>query len=281
MPPQLDEDLSPFRSELEKRGVERIQFLVEEGLLEAAKEIDKKLQLGFFNPTGHWLDQFLTETKSMLDLKESIRTLAKVPDNVLIRGATGTGKELLAHALHGDRKGTFVEINCAGMPEHLIESELFGHMKGAFTGAVSETIGLFEQAKDGTIFLDEIGELPITLQSKLLRVVQSKCVRKVGSTETSAPIKFRLVSATHQDLQGLIKQRAFRADLYHRISTFEEFTAPLNERPHDIPLIVRSLFGPKEQVPPALMQAIQSSPLEGNVRTVQSMVRRWQVKGRV
>jgi transcriptional regulator with PAS, ATPase and Fis domain len=278
-----------FQQMIETRGRTVIEDHINNGMLELAHQVDEALAaqypdyISYFSPTRSYLGQFLTESPSMLELKRTIELLAPIQDNVLLRGPTGTGKELLAHALHGDRKGPFVELNCAGMPEHLIESELFGHMKGSFTGADKETIGLFEQATNGTIFLDEIGELPILLQAKLLRVLQDKCVRKVGGKEPIGPIKFRLVSATHQDLATLINMRLFRADLYHRISTFEEFTKPLSERPNDALLIVKSLLNSKQQetIPSGLVDAIAKDRLEGNVRTLQAMVRRWQVKGKI
>jgi len=183
---------------LKVRQLEALITLIEQGSIEEARAYDKRCNIGYFNRCKHWLDKFITCHPQMLELKLMVEKLTTINDSVLIQGETGTGKELLARALHGERKGQFIEINCAGLPEYLIESELFGHTKGAFTGADKETVGLVELSADGTLFLDEIGELPLGVQAKLLRVLADKRIRKVGGKDFLGPINFRLVCATIQ-----------------------------------------------------------------------------------
>lgn len=251
-----------------------------------ARELDRVHNLGFFSnkekelvaPYEIWLDRFITQDAAMLALKSKIRKLISVSDSVLIVGESGTGKELLAHALHGLKvPESFISINCAGLPEHLIESELFGHVKGSFTGATTDKQGLFQAADKGTLFLDEIGELPISLQAKLLRALQEKKIRKVGSNKEES-ITCRFVAATHCDLASLVKEKKFRLDLYHRLNTFELHTTPLRLRVGDIPLIVESI-DPDKIFPRDFdwQNEIANNGLQGNVRTVQSLVRRMQV----
>lgn len=264
-----------------------IEAYQEKGFEDVAREIDTANKLGYFatkekllnHPSDYWLDQFITQDQKMLHLKEKIRILTSEKDEVLLIGESGTGKELLARALHGDKdKEKFVEINCAGLPEHLIESELFGHVKGSFTGATQDTEGLFQKAEGGTLFLDEMGELPLQLQAKLLRVLQFRTIRKVGGKE-SIPVNFRLVCATHQNLTEAISEGKFRLDLYYRISTIQLFTTPLRERPEDIPLIVQKLDENKGTFPtnfPWQSLALKHG-LYGNVRNLQHIVRRYQL----
>lgn len=172
---------------------------------------------------------------------QAVDLAAKSDVNVLIEGESGTGKELVARAVHfnGPRKDRpFVAVNCAAIPEHLLESELFGHEKGAFTGAISKKIGKFEQAHGGTIFLDEIGDLPQTLQVKLLRILQEREVERVGGSEAIA-IDVRFIVATHRDLSKLIAENKFREDLYFRVNVFPIQISPLRERKEDIPELLR------------------------------------------
>jgi transcriptional regulator with PAS, ATPase and Fis domain len=188
-----------------------------------------------------WLKKFITSYQKMLELKDRVRILSEADDPVLIMGETGTGKELLARALHGERSGAFVPINCAGIPDTLIESILFGHVKGAFTGASGDKEGLLRTAYDGSIFLDEIGDLPLSVQAKLLRALQEKTVRPVGS-DVEQKINCRFICATHKFLQVMVINESFRADLYWRICTCVLHTLPLRERTADIPLIVKQLI---------------------------------------
>jgi len=200
----------------------------------------------------------------------------------LLVGPTGAGKEVLAKVIHESSpraKGPFVAMNCAAMPEHLIEDMLFGHEKGAFTGAQKEFKGLFEQAQGGTVFLDEIGEMPIQLQAKLLRVLQEKKLNRLGS-ESSIDLDIRIVAATNKDLKKAIVEREFREDLYFRISTFKLKILPLAQRPGDIiPLVMQSFARQaKDQVPYTLTEdaqtALETYPWPGNVRELENVVQR-------
>ena len=200
----------------------------------------------------------------------------------LLVGPTGAGKEVLARVLHESSlraKGPFVAMNCAALPEHLIEDMLFGHEKGAFTGAHKEHKGLFEQAQGGTVFLDEIGEMPIQLQAKLLRVLQEKKLNRLGS-ETSIDLDVRIIAATNKDLRQAIQDREFREDLYFRISTFRLRIQPLKERPGDIlPLVSQSLTRhAKGTVPLSVnveaQQMLLQYPWPGNVRELENVVQR-------
>jgi DNA-binding NtrC family response regulator len=204
--------------------------------------------------------------------------------NVLIEGDSGTGKELIARAIHfnGVRKDKpFVVINCAAIPRELLESELFGHERGSFTGAVERKIGKFEAAHTGTIFLDEIGELDMSLQAKLLRVIQTKQFERVGSVETIAS-DARVISATNRDLLSMAEQREFRDDLYYRLSTFPIKLPPLRERPSEIPLLAEHFldqFATREQKPGMTlhtdaMALLQRYSWPGNVRELQSIIER-------
>src|ERR1700678_215625 len=170
-----------------------------------------------------------------------VRIVAPTNATVLINGETGTGKELIAEAIHkcSDRSnGPFVKVNCAAIPAGLLESELFGHERGAFTGAVARSIGRFERANRGTLFLDEIGDLPLELQPKILRVLQERQFERLGSAST-IHTDVRVICATHQNLKEMIDERQFRADLFYRLSVFPIALPPLRERPQDIRLLVR------------------------------------------
>ena len=227
------------------------------------------------------LAKFITVHPQMIELKAHVRKLARISDPVLIHGPSGTGKELIAQALHGDRKGRFVSINCPALHEHLIESELFGHTKGSFTGAVSDRIGKMLYARDGTLFLDEIADLPIALQGKLLRAIQERSVSRLGENK-EMEINCRIVCATHKNLHALIEDGKFREDLYYRISAFELETLCLYKRPEDIVLIAKSL-GAEGDFLQRLEETVQNKVcrFDGNVRELQQAVRRWQVLGKL
>jgi two-component system response regulator FlrC len=208
--------------------------------------------------------------------------VAQAEVTALLVGPTGAGKEVLARVLHESSpraKGPFVAMNCAALPEHLIEDMLFGHEKGAFTGAHKEHKGLFEQAQGGTVFLDEIGEMPIHLQAKLLRVLQEKKLNRLGG-ETPISVDVRVVAATNKDLRKAIEQREFREDLYFRISTFRLRIQPLRERPGDIlPLVMQSLGrhakgGVPFNVSNEAKALLQNYPWPGNVRELENVVQR-------
>lgn len=227
--------------------------------------------------TEAWLRRFITVDSQMVALKGKVKKLSKIEDEVLISGETGTGKELIAHALHGDRNGKFVGVNCAGIPEQLVESLLFGHVKGSFTGATDTRQGFIQLAKDGTLFLDEVGELPLMTQGKFLRAIQERRIMKVGG-DKEEEIACRFIFASHRDLPKMVAAQQFRIDLYARISTFELHISRLMDRGNDIIPIVESMEGGKELV--EIMHNKHknwSTPL--NVRSLQQAVKRWKVLG--
>src|SRR5215831_3301933 len=219
--------------------------------------------------------------KRVLDL-----VLQVAPTNacVLIQGETGTGKELIARAVHrqSDRRDrAFVKLNCAAIPSGLLESELFGHEKGAFTGAMAQKVGRFELAHQGTIFLDEVGEIPLELQSKLLRVLQEQEFERLGSTRTIR-VDVRLVAATNRDLAQMTANGQFRNDLYYRLNVFPVMLPPLRERRDDIPQLVRH-FAQKvarrmgrqiETIPAEAMEALERYPWPGNIRELENVIER-------
>jgi transcriptional regulator with PAS, ATPase and Fis domain len=230
------------------------------------------------------LDRFITRDPEMQELKRKVMLISYHEDPVLIMGPTGTGKELIARALHGDRgKENFVALNCAGLPEALVESELFGHEKGAFTGAITAKQGLMTRAEKGTLFLDEVGELPMSIQSKLLRAIQERKIRKVGG-EQDITITCRIVAATHKDLLAMADKTppAFRDDLYFRLNFFILKTTPLEKRTGDIALIIGELDRESRITDiDAFCRGINPKKLRGNVRMLEAMVRRYYVVGEV
>jgi two-component system response regulator PilR (NtrC family) len=202
---------------------------------------------------------------------------------VLISGESGTGKELIARAIHynSDRRGKFVSINCGALPETLLESELFGHERGAFTGAIREKRGLFQEADRGTIFLDEIGETSLAMQIKLLRVLQERTVRRVGSNQES-PVDVRVIAATNRDLSESIREGTFREDLFYRINVIPIELPPLRTRKEDIPLLVDHFIEkfcarmevPRKRISADAMRAIEKYHWPGNVRELENVVER-------
>lgn len=226
------------------------------------------------------LDLFLTQDKDMLAMKVEVSKLCDLTEPVLILGETGTGKELIAKALHGSRKGKFVAINITSLPDLLLESELFGHKKGSFTGAFEDRVGLFEEAKDGTLFLDEIGEMPLQLQAKLLRVLQENKIRRVGEN-TERQINPRLVFATNRLIGEMLLKQSFRVDLYFRISTFTVQLKALRDRLDDIDLICQSLNITERNIIDLLKAKITLSTLNGNVRELQNYILRYNKLGKL
>ena len=191
--------------------------------------------------SGAWCRFLIGDSRPMQQVAQQIRLVAPRRSTVLITGETGTGKELVARSVHaasGRNRSSLVAVNCSALPEALLEAELFGHVKGAFTGAVGHRIGRFEEANHGTIFLDEIGDMPFTLQAKLLRVIQEREFQRLGSSETIRA-DVRVIAATHTDLADLIKQGKFREDLYYRLNVVPIALPPLREHPSDVPPLVQ------------------------------------------
>lgn len=224
------------------------------------------------------------ENASLRTVLKQVETVAPTESTVLIRGETGTGKELIARAVHdlSQRNGrTFVKLNCAAIPTGLLESELFGHEKGAFTGAICQRIGRFELAHQGTLFLDEVGDIPLELQPKLLRVLQEQEFERLGGTKTIR-VNVRLVAATHRDLTAMITEGRFRSDLYYRLNVIPITLPPLRERTDDIPRLVRHFtqgfarrMGRRiETIPLSVMDALVHYSWPGNVRELQNVIER-------
>ncbi len=229
-----------------------------------------------------WLAGMVFRSSRMAELMEEARMVAASDASVLIRGESGTGKEVLARAIHlasPRARGPFVAINCGAIPEQLLESELFGHVKGAFTGAGNTRAGLFQAANGGTLFLDEIGDMPLALQVKLLRVLQERAVRPVGATQTQ-PVDVRLLSATHRDLDAAMAQGQFREDLYYRLDVVSLTLPKLEERREDIPPLaahfvqqVAAKYGKAlHGFAPDALEALATAAWPGNVRQLYNVV---------
>ncbi|MBL8784291.1 MAG: sigma-54-dependent Fis family transcriptional regulator [Deltaproteobacteria bacterium] len=226
----------------------------------------------------------LTRSPKMKKLFEMLEHVVDSKVSVLLQGESGTGKELVARALHYEgprRNGPFIAVNCGGIPETLLESELFGHERGAFTGAVALKKGKFELADGGTLFLDEIGEMPLHLQVKLLRVLQERQVERIGGTAPRS-IDVRIVSATHRDLMEMVREKRFREDLYYRLAVFPVYLPPLREREGDIGLLAQHFLekavreegkGPRA-ISSAALTALEAYPFPGNVRELENIINR-------
>jgi formate hydrogenlyase transcriptional activator len=215
---------------------------------------------------------------------EDVRSVAAVDCAVLIQGETGTGKEIIARAIHhasARRQHRFVAVNCAAIPATLLESELFGYERGAFTGAVASRMGRFQAAHRGTIFLDEIGELPVELQPKLLRVIQEQEVERLGSSQPMR-VDVRIVAATNQDLEQMLADRTFRLDLFYRLNVFPITIPPLRDRPEDIPLLINHFLSESARrhgratpsVPCEVVAAMVGYAWPGNIRQLQNFIER-------
>ncbi len=263
----VDELKAVIKDALNKKGVKEEDAVF-------VKDVEEALSFG----------NMIGKSKGMLKVYSVIRKVADTTANILITGESGTGKELVAGAIHenSSRKDKpFVIINCGGIPENLLESELFGYMKGSFSGAHADKPGLFEVAHMGTIFLDEIGELPPFLQVKLLRVVQEKTFRRIGGTE-DIKVDVRIISATNQDLEQKIKNNGFREDLYYRLNVIPVRIPPLRERNEDIPMLARYFiekyskeFGKEiTKISPYALRLLMEYPFSGNVRELENIIER-------
>jgi formate hydrogenlyase transcriptional activator len=229
-------------------------------------------------------DQIVGDSPALRHVLELVDTVASSSSTVLLLGETGTGKELIARAIHdhsGRKNRTFVKLNCAAIPTGLLESELFGHEKGAFTGAIGQKVGRLELADQGTLFLDEVGDVPLEIQPKLLRALQEREFERLGSTRTKK-VDVRLIAATNRDLGKMIANREFRSDLYYRLNVFPIRIPPLRERREDIPLLAR-YFAQKfaqqmqkriETIPTVHMKALSDWDWPGNVRELANFIER-------
>ncbi len=229
-------------------------------------------------------EEIVGKSEALRRVLQEVETVAPTDSTVLIYGETGTGKELIARAVHNlssRQPNGFVKLNCAAIPTGLLESELFGHERGAFTGAISQRVGRFELANRGTMFLDEIGEVPLELQPKLLRVLQEREFERLGSTRTLRT-DARLIAATNRDLEALVNEQKFRSDLYYRLNVFPVRVPALRERPEDIPLLVRHFvqqFSRRisktiDTIPSDTMSTLTKYPWPGNIRELQNVIER-------
>jgi DNA-binding NtrC family response regulator len=253
------------------------RVLRDRGLQDELTQLRQKLQNEFS------FHNILSKSPRMLAVFELINNVAATTTTVLIEGETGTGKEQVARALHEsskDRQGVLVALNCAALPETLLESELFGHEKGAFTGAVGQRSGRFEQANQGTIFLDEVGDLPAAMQAKLLRVLQERRFERVGGAQT-IEVDVRVVAATNRNLERLVRKGAFREDLFYRLNVVKIDLPPLRERLEDVPLLAAHFaqkYGrPGDQpkaISPAAMEKLLACSWPGNIRQLENCMER-------
>jgi two-component system response regulator PilR (NtrC family) len=269
--------------------VEEVKVLVQNALEKSSLQQENKRLREEVNERFSFSGLF-GKSRVMRDLYGLIEKVAASTANVLILGESGTGKELAARALHMNsprRERPFVAINCGAIPETLIESELFGHNRGSFTGAVADRPGLFEQAEGGTLFLDEIGEIPLLLQAKMLRVLQEREFRRVGGT-MAIKSDVRIVAASNRNLEEQVKEGTFREDLFYRLNVVQVRMPPLRERPEDLPVLLEYFYNKYVPTPPPSNSAIitpdalkilAAYPFPGNVRELENMVERCVVLG--
>jgi len=247
-------------------------------------KIEMKQRVHSEHKTGIDVEEIVGDSPALKTALDMVSMVAPTDSNVLIIGETGTGKELIARAirtLSGRQECAFVKFNCAAIPLGLLESELFGHEKGAFTGAITQKVGRFELANNGTLFLDEVGDIPIELQAKLLRVIQEREFERLGSNFTHK-VDVRLIAATHRDLAAMVNQGAFREDLYYRLKVFPIYVPPLRQRVEDIPKLVwhftqfysRRMNRKIEEIPSATMDALIRYHWPGNIRELQHFIER-------
>jgi len=287
---RIENSFSPEDVDFLMRAAGQVAIAIENALAyrEIAELKDKlaheKLYLEEEIRTAADFEGIVGQSSALRQVLQLVETVATSDSTVLLLGETGTGKELIAQAIHDRsrrKERTLIKLNCAAIPTGLLESELFGHERGAFTGAITQKVGRLELADQGTLFLDEVGDIPLELQPKLLRVLQDGEFERLGSTRTKK-VDIRLVAATNRDLDRMIEDRQFRSDLYYRLNVFPIRVPPLRERPEDIPLLVR-YFSQKyarnmekriESIPAAAMRKLTRWHWPGNVRELQNLVER-------
>jgi DNA-binding NtrC family response regulator len=262
--------------------IEHLRLVVQRALNERTLQ-DEVAQLREQLKNSYSFHNILSKNARMHAVFELIKNVADLPTTVLIEGETGTGKEQIARAIHQashNRAGPLIAVNCAALPENLLESELFGHEKGSFTSAVAQRRGRFELANGGTIFLDEVGDVPPAMQAKLLRVLQERCFERVGGTET-IQVDVRVITATNRSLLRLVKQGSFREDLYYRLNVIKIDLPPLRDRPEDIPVLARHFMEKNarpgeqpKQIAPEAMEILLSYHWPGNIRELENAVER-------
>jgi DNA-binding NtrC family response regulator len=273
--------LKPLIFEDVMRKVER---LISHRKLAWENQILRREVDGHFSP-----DRPLGRSPAMQEITNMIKKVAPTPTTVLISGESGVGKEVVARTIHANSLSSdsvFLPVNCSAIPENLLESQLFGHMKGSFTGAVNSQEGLFQRARGGTIFLDEIGEMPLSLQPKLLRVLEEKTVLPVGST-TPVKVNVRILAASNRDLKAEVEGSRFREDLYYRLNVFEIVIPPLRKRLEDLPALVEHLIRRHnlemktnyKGVDSATMRILMSLPWKGNIRELDNVLERAMILG--
>ena len=273
--------LKPLIFEDVMRKVER---LISHRKLAWENQILRREVDGHFSP-----DRPLGRSPAMQEITNMIKKVAPTPTTVLISGESGVGKEVVARTIHANSLSSdsvFLPVNCSAIPENLLESQLFGHMKGSFTGAVNSQEGLFQRARGGTIFLDEIGEMPLSLQPKLLRVLEEKTVLPVGST-TPVKVNVRILAASNRDLKAEVEGGRFREDLYYRLNVFEIVIPPLRKRLEDLPALVEHLIQRHNLemktnyrgVDSATMRVLMSLPWKGNIRELDNVLERAMILG--
>jgi len=282
----VDIMLSPVKTEGGELALSVIRDLSEKKRTEeelARKDREKRYLEEELN-TEHRFEDIIGESVGLKRVLKQVETVAEQDVTVLILGETGTGKDLIARAIHHlspRRERTLVKLNCAAIPTGLLESELFGHERGAFTGAISQKIGRLELAHQGTLFLDEVGDLPLEIQPKLLRALQDKEFERLGGTRT-IPVDIRLVAATNRNLEKMVADREFRSDLYYRLRVFPISIPPLRERREDIPILVRYFVAKHavrmdkkiESIPPEVMKALTKWDWPGNIRELENFIER-------
>jgi DNA-binding NtrC family response regulator len=272
----LDYLIKPF-------DIDELKIIVDRAIKEYALKVEniyyREEEEKRFN-----FEEIIGKSNSINRVLEMVKNVAPTPATVLVTGESGTGKELIARAIHKNslyKNGPFVVVNCVAFSSNLLESELFGHEKGSFTGAIAKRIGRFEMANGGTIFLDEIGEMDLTIQTKLLRVLQEKEFERVGSSR-SIKVDVRILSATNKDLKKEVEERRFREDLFYRLNVFNVDVPPLRERKEDIPLIVEHLIGKYNKILNKKVKKVSVKAMEllldynypGNIRELENIIER-------
>lgn len=264
-------------------NVDEVKLLIHNALKAKNLELENrhlKRELG----ETHSFQNIVGNSDAMHNIFDMIERVSQSPTNVLITGESGTGKEMIAKAIHYNgplKDKPFITVNCGAIPENLMESEMFGHKKGSFTGAVADKMGLFEAANGGTLFLDEVGELPLNIQVKLLRALQERIIRKVGATEDQK-VEVRIIAATNRDLQAMVKEQSFREDLFYRLNVIQITSPSLRDRKEDIPLLAKHFLKKYNErlvkqisgISDDAMKRLQSYNYPGNVRELENIIER-------